>query len=1174
MPQENRQNLYNLLSQQADIGTFEFFDAAMDDSNRRQKFYEQVSQHFNIGDAKTFNSKMEVAPIPEGFFGGGKPSGKGISVDYSTGAIPAVKSGIQESTLGLLLRERLPDDYEAQNFWERQLKNAATVVGDIPAMFVGGLVGTAGGGGLASAVTGTGAVFAFPAVLRQVLMDKYEKGEATSLGEVLNRTLAAVKEGAKGYITGAVTGTAGQVPIGIAKVPTEIAALTVTGAALDQRFPKAEEFLDNAVLLFGAKAASRGAKVLRNHFAKTGQRPNEVATQVKPENLGTANAFKDIAVPVEKPDAVFIGYQERLGGEPPLALFNITKEGHPKINSTVSEGTLLTDGLKVPNYPKSEQELAKDKPVNIGSQPEHPAITTIAETGGTITREKTRWDTHFLRQFINSPEYIVRKHRRVPFVGSLIDLPEARAIAARNIEAKQKADHESHVLDSAVIEEVKDIVSSKEEQKQVRGAMEKLYELSKEPEKAQALIDRNPTYKAANRIIQMFESIKGEYIENRRQLYKILMNNKMHEAFEEAIKVEESDTKTIAEKYKVDVEELTGTVKEYNNILKWGLNEYITNIERGTYRVIDSEGKVRALGITRREAKRKAKEKMASGEIKGNVTISSDFRKTLDPTKEREDILAGEENIVDALPTYSYIMRKKMNLDIAEAEMEKAFEKDAGQILVPQHVRNLLREQLKDARGRYSWGDMFIDKISRAIGTKPMFFSRASRVATIMEGYAKFSYRSVAGLVNFLSGHGNTWAVSGLKRMRVGIEWMKSEEGKRLLKEDEYALGTDFITNIEGRVTTKQKWYKPFGMFAMPEPGIRKVAYATAFTWARERGLSETAARAEARMAVRVQSFIYSSAALPRLLRGPGGRLVGQYRTYMVKQLELMSTLNGKQWARYLSIQLALAGPRGVLLIIKSLPILGLIGAIDKLEEWLLNKNRIGASGLPGMIENLGTKLGIDISAPATFQFLPNNPEDSLGPAISDIIRIAKVTVVPALRDQEQRLNKEGRVDWLVNFPIIYRYWNTILQAEVTPDGWIRDRYELKKNDSGKITGIQIGAPKYRFGTEWEKRWLQVMSAAGMQPTAKTRVSNALRILARAERVDRDSRRKLLVSIVRGLDRGEEIERWKIDTMVMLGMAPNSLFDAYKMNKMTPQQRATLRSQLIDKAKAWKIFID
>jgi len=42
----------------------------------------------------------------------------------------------------------------------------------------------------------------------------------------------------------------------------------------------------------------------------------------------------------------------------------------------------------------------------------------------------------------------------------------------------------------------------------------------------------------------------------------------------------------------------------------------------------------------------------------------------------------------------------------------------------------------------------------------------------------------------------------------------------------------------------------------------------------------------------------------------------------------------------------------------------------------------------------------------------------------------------------------------------------------------------------------------------------------------------------------------------------------------MLGMAPNSLFDAYKMNKMTPQQRATLRSQLIDKAKAWKIFID
>src|SRR4030067_365402 len=230
--------------------------------------------------------------IPEGFFGGGKPSGKGAGGGIPTGAELAIKSGFEQSTLGLMLKQAMPDNYEAQNFWERQLQNAAGIVGDVPAMFVGALVGTAAGGGLASAITGTGAAFALPTAMRKVLMDKYEKGDVASFGELMSRTLDTVKEGAKGYITGAVTGTVGKLPIGLAKLPAEIAALTTTSAALDKRIPKAQEFLDNAVLLLGMKVASKGAKQLRSIYARTGTEPGKVVDELA-RDLGYRGSAED-----------------------------------------------------------------------------------------------------------------------------------------------------------------------------------------------------------------------------------------------------------------------------------------------------------------------------------------------------------------------------------------------------------------------------------------------------------------------------------------------------------------------------------------------------------------------------------------------------------------------------------------------------------------------------------------------------------------------------------------------------------------------------------------------------------------------------------------------------------------------------------------------------------------
>src|SRR4030067_3681708 len=100
MPLENRQKLYNLLNEQADIGTFDFFNQAMDAPDRRRKFFDQVSERFDLGTFDEFDSQMDVdqpITIPEGFFGGGKPSGKGAGGRVPTGAELARKSGVEQS---------------------------------------------------------------------------------------------------------------------------------------------------------------------------------------------------------------------------------------------------------------------------------------------------------------------------------------------------------------------------------------------------------------------------------------------------------------------------------------------------------------------------------------------------------------------------------------------------------------------------------------------------------------------------------------------------------------------------------------------------------------------------------------------------------------------------------------------------------------------------------------------------------------------------------------------------------------------------------------------------------------------------------------------------------------------------------------------------------------------
>ena len=85
------------------------------------------------------------------------------------------------------------------------------------------------------------------------------------------------------------------------------------------------------------------------------------AAEVAP---GQAKPLEPIAEapkqPETTPDAKFIGFQKEQG-QPDMPLFNVTKPGHPLLNSTVSLETLEKEGLNVPEIPTA-------KPVETGSK--------------------------------------------------------------------------------------------------------------------------------------------------------------------------------------------------------------------------------------------------------------------------------------------------------------------------------------------------------------------------------------------------------------------------------------------------------------------------------------------------------------------------------------------------------------------------------------------------------------------------------------------------------------------------------------------------------------------------------------------------------------------------------------------------------------------------------------
>lgn len=214
-----------------------------------------------------------------------QPATEGGQPKPVTGFMDALKAGFGESVTGLLMGKPATTVAPDAPRTSRIAGQVGSLAGDVPAM-IGGYVA----GGM-NPVTGTAGAFALPAGIRKILMDKYEKGEAQSFGDFWDRFSGAFIDTAKGWITGAATGAVGKA-IGMAPIasPTAKAAATLTGevgtmvtmgSALEGKMPEPNDFIDTALTLGFVKGSAKVATKLRNIYAKTGVKPDELAADIE-----------------------------------------------------------------------------------------------------------------------------------------------------------------------------------------------------------------------------------------------------------------------------------------------------------------------------------------------------------------------------------------------------------------------------------------------------------------------------------------------------------------------------------------------------------------------------------------------------------------------------------------------------------------------------------------------------------------------------------------------------------------------------------------------------------------------------------------------------------------------------------------------------------------------------
>lgn len=651
-------------------------------------------------------------------------------------------------------------------------------------------------------------------------------------------------------------------------------------------------------------------------------------------------------------------------------------------------------------------------------------------------------------------------------------------------------------------------------------------------------------------------------------LSKKMTEQDVRKAFEDIVKEVEPELIEDKKEFVKRVEQLTRIGKEHVQAQNWGRDQYVTNIEIGNWRVLDKDGTTIAVAETFPKAMeklqaRRGKNITKKNYIKQGYKISSEFHKGIDPTKERLDILKGEEDIFKALKLYYPKLNAHIRLNPIKALLNNYV---ANEIITPGEA-DVLHGMIKSIEtSGYTLVDAAVDAIATAITggrVKGRAMARSLANARKIQTIKKLAARLIGGAINFTDGMHKTWVKNNLGLMQDAMRFLESDAGKELIKQEEWSLGKDFITSqleagyIKKEAAAMKKIvhkFNPVYFHSWPEPLLRKFCYAVNYLDAKNRGMSEFGARKVARRGVRFQQGLYTAAALPKAFGSATGKTLLQFKSFVVNHIGFLGTLNGKEWARHLGFMLATTGPKGLVLFLSSLPILGAFGYNDSLLSWVEDYFGKASAGIPGMI-------GVDISNSMVVNIMSGQGVWSeLGPWVADQQKMIEGIIGPLMQNigqpEEQRIPVDG-----------YDFKKWILQT-VTMAKYIEEFVDKYFERTHKL---EVDNEWIRHPVSREKLYRpnnlvdQLVLLAGVKPINMTITEDAKRQLAKYDMINYKVQEKYFEKLVRMLDKGIIPDQEFMDMLGKIGLAgqlESRLTEAITKRNVTPQQVIQLKVKL------------
>jgi len=469
------------------------------------------------------------------------------------------------------------------------------------------------------------------------------------------------------------------------------------------------------------------------------------------------------------------------------------------------------------------------------------------------------------------------------------------------------------------------------------------------------------------------------------------------------------------------------------------------------------------------------------------------------PTMETKNLLMGEDDIVDAMSMYAYAMHKKMAFDPVIAELQTAQDK------LGDNEYTHLEAVLDDAKGKYYLEDRILDATISTLTGGAIDAHRAAsktidrlRNATVM---AKLGYRPVAGLLNGADGYSRIAMQLGVKYLGRAQKLLSSNTAeKKLVDKYSWALGARAFEQggtIAGGVRVGSHVLKggkqlitPLGMFNLMELPARRANFLAAYLYSQDMspGLSEREHADFATLSVWTLQGANLVSMMPRLMRSPTGRLLTLFQPFVARTVEwmIMNASSPAFWAKFLGYTAAVAGPRGLIAMAKTLPLIAFAASAmgggdwwDKLEEYLQRKWGGYASGVPGGVA------GVDVVGPATIQ-LPSVEKDllsPLGPVVSSVHELYNIAM--AFNPAETVANRPqiAKAHLKKAVPAIRNIWD-VIDSFYDQDGFV---YNEK------------GDPIYNLDSKYDK----ALVAFGAKPVSKSYMETLSRIETKAQELER-----------------------------------------------------------------------